>query len=306
MSERPAAIPWSVWITRAIGLWVLVGAALKLLWSNETQLPRLVQQLPLEPGLTFRIAIAAEIVVGLLALLRPRWSWLLVIALLVLFDVALVAQILEGQPTCGCFGPKFPVSPWVMLAVDTVLLLLLLVARPWSATGTDAAGALLATLVVLGAALLPWALNREVADPSELQGSLLPPYVALEVDGWKPGQPLAETPLGPWVDEDALPSTALWILYRDSCEVCATLLNYLSSVEDGRREIVLVRLPEKGAEGPRKVHVKPKGPWVHDVALPEKVEWLLATPGVMVVEGGKVRWAATVADVDDFLRRDKR
>lgn len=303
--EQASRSQWSVWITRVVGLWILAGATLKLIWGNETQLPRIVLQLPLEPELTFRLAVAAEICIGLLALLRPRWSWLLVIALLVLFDVALVTQILEGQESCGCFGTKFPVSPWVMLAIDSVLLLLVLLSRPWAAPGSDATGGIIAVVVVVGAALLPWALDREVAGPQEAETALLPAEVRLRVDTWE-GKALAETGLAPWVDLEALPDSGLWILYRDSCPVCAALFEYLGPMEDGRRELVLVRMPDEAGAPTKEVHVRPEGPWVHAVTL-APVDWIFTAPGAIWVEDGRVvRAVEGIEGVEGFLAEDQR
>ena len=298
-------IHWSVWITRLIGLWVLVGAALKLLWGAPENLPEIVQQLPLPLELTFRIAVAAEICIGLMALLRPRWSWLLLIVLLVLFDVALATQIAAGKESCGCFGAHVPISPLVMLIVDSVLLLVLLASRPWSTPGSDATGGLIAIIVVVGAAILPWVLDREVSDPSQLENAVLPPLVRLRVDSW-PDKALADTDLAPWVDLEPLPDSALWIFYRDTCSVCADLLSWIANTEDGStREIVLVRLPDEEGETPKAVHTRPEQPWVHEVELAD-TEWAFTAPGAMLVRDGTVVWAVEgLGGVGDFQAADR-
>ncbi len=306
MSDRSVSpVQWSVWITRLIGLWLIAGATLKLLWGNELQLPAVLRELPIEPELTYRIAVATEMCVGLLALLRPRWSWLLVIAILLLFDTVLVIQVVQGAESCGCFGGRLPIPPAAMLGVDSALLLALLISRPWSTPGSDATGGIIAIVVVVGAAVLPWAIDREARTPADLESGLFPKNPHLDVDTWV-GKPLAETKLAPWVDLSALPPTALWIFYKESCPVCAGLLNHLANMENGGREIVLVRIPEEGEGHAREVHDKPEGPWVHEISL-ASAQWVIIPPAVLSVKDGRVMWAKEgVEGIDDFLKLDGR
>ena len=257
--------PWSIHITRVIGLWILAGAVMKLLWGSAADLPQLIRALPIDPLVTFRVAVAAELCIGLLALLRPRWSWLLVLALLILFSVTLVYQVMENEASCGCFGHKIEVAPEVMLGIDIVLLLLLLFARPWAAPGSDATGGVVAVLVVAGAVVLPWVVDREVERPEDLRPGGLPSDVHLDINRWS-GKYVTTTRLGPWIDVDELPTSALWIFYRDSCTDCARLLSWLST-EQGEREIVLVRLPDEDPTTPKHVDTMPAGAFVHAVDL---------------------------------------
>ena len=126
---------FAVLVTRVAALWVLVGACLKLFMGTPLDLPRVVRELPLDTQLTFQIAIAAELTVGILAMLKPRWAWLLLLTLLLLFDVALITQIREGATDCGCFGAEVTMPPAVMLVIDSVLILLIVVSRPWASLG---------------------------------------------------------------------------------------------------------------------------------------------------------------------------
>ena len=128
----------AVVITRIAGLWILAGALFKLFLGTPTDLPRVIQDLPPALPLTFRVVIAAELTVGLLSVLKPRWSWLLLIALLVLYDLVLVTQIREQAESCGCFGASIKIQPKLMLVIDSAILLLLLVSRPWQSMGRDA------------------------------------------------------------------------------------------------------------------------------------------------------------------------
>ena len=295
--------PWSIHITRVIGLWVLAGAVMKLLWGSAADLPKLIRSLPLDPLVTFRVAVAAELCIALLALLRPRWSWLLVIVLLMIFNVTLVHQVMEGETSCGCFGYKLDVPPEIVLGVDVILLLLLLLSKPWGAPGSDATGGLVAVLVIAVAVAMPWIVDREVRSPDEISPGGLPSDVHLDVNRWE-GEYLKTTRLGPWIDHDALPASGLWIFYRDSCSYCAEILSWLAPTEEGARDIVLVRLPEDESVTEVEVHQKPRGAHVHEVDLRPDINWVLTAPGAMVTEGGRVDWAADDLDLEAFRRLD--
>jgi len=164
---------------------------------------------------------------------------------------------------------------------------------------------LIAIVVVLGAALLPWVLDRQVTDPSEMGKTLGPAYVVFHVDAWEE-KTLVDTEVAPWVELGDLPETALWVFYRDSCPVCADLLAWLAEIEAGKRSIVLVRLPEEeGEAGPKHVHRVPDQVWVTRIDLPEKPPVSLIVPAAMWVKDGKVVWAASALHgVDAFQEHD--
>jgi len=309
-TQAEARIEWSVWVTRLIGLWVLVGAAMKLLWGTPDHLPEILRELPLDLLVTYRVAIAAEFCIGFLALLRPRWSWLLVIALMLVFVATLVMQVLAGETSCGCFGTKLIVSPQVMLAVDGVLLILLLATRPWATPGSDATGGLIAIIVVVGAAILPWWLNREVETPDDIGQTMLDSgHVTLELRAW-PDRRLADTRLWPWIKDleldVPLPQDAVWIFYRDTCEWCAELLEVIRANELGQRNIVLLRLPPDEPGKASLIHELPTGVWIHHVELDDRVAWAVTPPAVFKTVDGRVVWAAEGVDVDEFAELDKR
>ena len=302
MSTAAARSPsglFAVVVTRLAGLWVLAGAIFKLLWGNPADLPLIVQELPPDLGLTYRVAIAAELSVGLLALLKPRWAWLLLIALLVLFNIALVTQIQAGAESCGCFGEKIPVPPAVMLGIDTAILLLLIVSRPWESMGRDAVNDLVLIVVLTLALPLPWILDRESksGDTGNTPGVA---WTELKVKDWS-GRRLADTDLAQWVDTSKLPDDGLWLFWRDSCEVCADVLLRMEGEEWGLRPVVLIHLPEgELAEDQRKVHRLPDAPHVHKLELPADRDWLLVTPGVLVVEKGCVVWTMAPLMLEDY------
>lgn len=287
---------FAVVITRIAAFWVLVGACFKLFLGTPADLPEIVKSLPPDIGLTFRIAIAAELAIGLLAFLTPRWSWLLLMTLLMLFDVALITQIREGQASCGCFGSKLVVSPEVVLWIDSFLILLIVASRPWTTLGRDGIHALAIVMLLAVAIPLPWVLDREASGSSDAH-VVGRPWQSFQVEEWV-GRRLADLGLPECVDLEALPDEGLWIFYRDTCEVCAELLEWLAIAEDGQRPIVLLQLPDAPDEKVTK-HGVPVGDHVAIVYFPDDVEWVVTPPAGFVLRDGCVVWALTGMTVPD-------
>ena len=94
------------------GLWLLAGAVFKLFWGSPNLLPQVVRDVPLALGTTYRLAIAAELVLAMLALFKPKWGWPLLVGALLLFDVILtlwivLGAILEERDLVAEFGEEY-------------------------------------------------------------------------------------------------------------------------------------------------------------------------------------------------------
>jgi hypothetical protein len=274
--------------------WVLTGAVFKLFWGTPALLPEVVRDLPLELGLTYRLAIGIELAVVAVALLKPRWGWVLLAGQYVAFELVLATQIAAGETNCGCFGSGFSVSPVVMAAIDGVLLAALLATRPWARLGRGAPA-----LVPVGVAALvfalPWFFDREVkqgeivANGQPVEGS----WIELDLEKWV-GQDIWETPLGKppldqYLDVNALPLDGLWIFWRATCDHCAEHLADLAVNERGERLLTLIQIEERhDTLANRVVHVLPDGNFVQSARLPASISYLITTPGELELEGGKV------------------
>jgi hypothetical protein len=294
MDSRPKPpSPPSAWpggIVRLAGLWILAGALLKLLLGNPADLPRPLLALPLGAALTFKLAIGVEFAVAALALLRPALGWPLVVLLLVAFGSVLGVQVADGAKSCGCFGASIEVPPWAMLAADSVLLVLVLLSRPWRLERHLGPAFALALTLVLAGLVAPWVFDREAKPGAVRPGR--PAWVVLEVARWQ-GRRLEETPLGEWLDLTNAPRSGVWVLYRNDCEVCAEHLQMMSSFERGQRDVVLVRLPKAGESGEDTVvHTLPEGEFVHHLVFPEGIDWSVEAPAQLEVEDGVIRLAA--------------
>ncbi|MBL9086871.1 MAG: hypothetical protein JNM10_06980 [Planctomycetia bacterium] len=284
---------------RVAGLWIVAGCLLKALLGTPADLPPLVRSLPLPLATTFALVLGVEAFVGLGTLLRPGRFWPLAALLLLAFAGVLVSQVTAGAASCGCFGATITVPPWVMLAVDLAMLALLLGARPWRLARGGRLDVLVGLLALAVGAALPIVLNRE-ARPGDPGGGVLPKYIVPDVPSWV-GRHVQDTDVGVWGKLEN-PRDGLWILYRDSCEVCAVCLQIIATQDRGEREITLVRIPEKATSATsRHVHVLPQGGFVHHVRLPDGVDWSVSTPVRLDVEGGIVKSAREGIPSDDCI-----
>lgn len=300
VNDRPPSDKRSLfaasWI-RAVALWILAGALFKLFRGTPADLPRLVRDLPLELGLTYKLAIAAELGIAFTALLRPRWGWPLELALLAVFDAVLATQIAAGDASCGCFGTSITIPPWVMLAIDSTLLAGLLLARPWSAAIRGGAHPWIVAGALALAAALPWIFDREVKQgglPLDgSRGARRDAYLVLDVEDWVGREiwdtPLGQPPLSASIDVNALPLDGLWVFYRSTCDHCAEHLKALAETDIGETAIALVRLEEAtDTEANRVVHALPTGALVKLASLPPSLRYTIQTPAELLLEAGKI------------------
>lgn len=305
--------------------WILAGALFKLLQGTPNDLPEVIKDLPLELGLTYKLAIAAELALSVLAILRPRLAWPLLAIVYLVFEYVLFTQISAGEAECGCFGSKIPLKPIHMVSIDSVLLIFMLLSRPWRLRG-GAKLALVVPLMAIGAAL-PWILDREatapreraqdVASPAANEGAStgatgvgakqsepkagtsaapdpkaegLPEYVILSMDDMH-GKLIDDTKLADWLEDDVstLPIDGLWVLWRWTCSHCAEHLEHLANNPPDVPFLTLVRLKEEiDSDANREVYTKPMGANVIETSLPAEVDWVIETPAELELEAGIV------------------
>jgi hypothetical protein len=152
----------AVWALRIAAAWLLTGALFKLFGGNPNLIPPLVRTMtPFSLVLTYHIAIAVELVLVVLALLRPRIGWASIAALFVFFIVLLVDLQMKGAASCGCFGEAIDTPPLLIMAVDATALVGVLATRPWSSLrGTGAPWGITGAAIAL-AIVLPWLVIRD-------------------------------------------------------------------------------------------------------------------------------------------------
>jgi hypothetical protein len=292
--ETPSRSGLGPIVVRLAGLWILAGAVAKLLLGTPKDLPAIVRDhSPFGLDLTFHLVIGIELALVGFAWILPRLAAFPVLALFAFFDFILVSQLRAGAESCGCFGATIKVDPRVMLAVDSALILGLLLTRPWRSMGLSSRRlAPLAACVAIGFAL-PWIVIRNPGaapvagqDPA---GTLAPAprYVVMEPDTWVQKSVYDVADLTRWIEQDKLPTDGRIVLWRQSCEHCAAHLRLMADSKDETVPILLVQIRDDLKAG-RAVDLMPNGPNVTHVELPENQEIVLQTPWELVVEGGVI------------------
>lgn len=285
-------------------LWVLAGALFKLFAGSPTDLPTslrsVLDDLGVPRGQFFRLAIAIELAVVVWAVLRPRQGWIPLALLFVVFDAVLAPLVAAGEASCGCFGTKVPIKPGVMMAIDTTLLVLILLARPWSARPAHLGPAWLAPALLILSVPLPYLLIPSQPVPVVTESVDTPDgpttvitgarFLTLEPAKWQ-GKDIFDTELARYLDWEArnLPLDGLVVFYRWTCEVCARHMAEVVDQDDFSRPILLVRVPEEhDADDNGQIQVWPEGSHVTRVSLPRGTVWDLDTPLDLVLEGAVV------------------
>lgn len=275
-------------LLRLAPLWVLTGAVLKLVTGSPRDLPALVKDLPLDDVLTFRLAISAELFIGVLALFLPRRAWPLLMALLVGFAALLVDQL--EHASCGCWGST-TMSPRLMLGMDLALLGLLVVARPWRAPRAPRRRVGLALGLAVAAAVVPWVWSFRPSTSTTGTPGETSRWIDLKVKEW-PGKRLAELPIADTLGELATLKDVDIVFWQQNCAMCADHLEKLAwerETQPSPSELVLLRMRylENEKEEPS-VKIKPEGFGVHDIDAPENPEWTVTPPVHVVVVDGVV------------------
>jgi hypothetical protein len=273
-------------VVRLAGTWILAGAVAKLFLGTPKDLPALVLKLsPFGIDLTFHLVIGVELAMVCLTWILPGLAWPLVFALFAFFDFILVSQLLAGASSCGCFGATIHVSPWLMLSVDSALILGLLASRPWSSMRrTTGRGVPYFAAGLAVSFALPWLLIRA---PQAVPGSAPSGYIVLDPPKWV-NRPIYEIEdLTRWVDAEKLPTDGRVVLWRQGCEHCAAHLRLMAGRDEPSVPILLLQIRDDLKDS-RAVDLMPDGPNVTHAEFPENQQVILQTPWELHVSGGVV------------------
>ncbi|MFT7668110.1 MAG: hypothetical protein ACI8X5_000797 [Planctomycetota bacterium] len=290
---------------RLAALWVAAGALFKLIAGSPADLPAVLHDLPIEVSLFFKIAIGIELAIVCTALLRPTWGWLALVALFAVFDVVLAIVMASGAESCGCFGSSVTIAPWVMMAIDTLLLLGILASRPWKSE-TKAVGPAGLTLALAAVALIiPFPYIGEQALQSSEDGAVTEVedlrWLEIDVESWT-DQLIYDSEFAKIfpTEVETLPTDGLYIFWRWDCDHCASHLQQLADGDDGMSPIVLIRLmqehdnDENGA-----VTAMPVGGHVTELSLPAGTQYIIQTPAEFILEGGMIVSATEGVGVEE-------
>ena len=279
---------------RLAALWVAAGAFFKLFKGGPADLPAVLHELPIEIDLFFKLAVGIELAIVFTALLRPKLGWLPLVALFAVFDVILVQAMSSGAESCGCFGSDIKIAPWMMLTIDSVLIVAILAARPWRSTAKPVGPFALVPALVVISLITPFpyignqslegsegGAKKEVADLR---------WLDFGMRDWK-DQLIYDTKFAQVFpnEVETLPTDGLYVFWRWDCSHCAKHLQQLADGDDGLRPIVLIRLKQDhDNDENRAVMAMPQGGHVTELSLPAGTQYILETPADFVLEGGMV------------------
>lgn len=295
--------------------WILVGAMFKLLEANPGLLPRNIIAAADGVGMNLdwllALLITAEISIASGIMLLARRARPLAIAMLSVFCLVLIGEIIVGNGNCGCLGARSP-SPWVMLMIDGTMLagvLLCQDASPRAAGGSTLNIA--AALSVLLASGLSFTILRPdmhappvhghavpgaPGDPSDSRDSMpLPSYwYAADLSSWI-GMPVQDIDLFQFMAHalpDSSEGTRYVVFYQRTCDHCEAmfyddlvgndaLAQYVTAVEIPAEKDVLTAagawpMPETACEL---------------LALPLGCNWIIEAPLAVRIENGIVQCA---------------
>ncbi len=288
--SRPSSTPARLAIFLCMA-WLLVGALLKLIKGNPTDLPPTIIELsPLSIYDTFRSAIAIELCIVAMVLIWPRLGWMCLTSIYVVFLGLLYQLIQAGAKHCGCDGGYLNLAPWMMMAIDGTLLALMLLSQPWKRlpkTGKPMLRAITLAPIFAVAFILPWTLFIEVVIPPvdpgiDGNGTVVGTNTEIDKRGfymfdittWE-GEMIFDIDLGHFVDPpgslETLPAPLHVVLYRKSCDHCAEHISELATNPQDDRPIALVRIPEiDDADVPNVIELKPDGHFPIELQLLER------------------------------------
>jgi len=291
---------------RLAALWVAAGALFKLLAGSPADLPQVLHELPLDVALVFKGAIGIELAIVCAALLRPTLGWLPMVLLFAVFDAVLVPIIASGAESCGCFGSSVTIPPEVMLTIDSVLLLGILLGRPWKSKAASYGPAWLVPALALVCLVLPFPYigEQKLATPADGEAQDIGGmrWVPIELEGWK-DQLIYDTGFATLFPEEVetLPIDGRYVFWRWDCSHCAEHLQVMAEGDPGTEPIVLIRLEqETDNDENRAVLAMPAGGHVTELSLPAGPQYIVETPAEFVLEGGVVVSAREGIKTEDY------
>lgn len=283
----------------AAAAWLVAWAGMKLFLGTPTSLPETVREMsPFDADLTFRVAIAIELSIFFLALIKPHLGWVPLATIYAFFVALLVPMVAAGAESCGCGGGAVKMKPIVMLSVDAALLVAVLATRPWKTLKGPGLSTVALVVGIAASWAAPFVLIRSSSDSQgpivvdtktgevTSAGSKID-YVMLHPEKWNGQAAIDIAELTRWIDPSLMPVEGAIVFWRQGCDHCAKHLRELASKDDGSRQYLLVQVRDDLDSG-RSVDAMPQGAHVSTFEFPEKLGVALTTPVQVEVKGGNV------------------
>ena len=288
---------------RLAALWLGTGALFKLFAGSPKMLPELVRDYSPFPSwtMTFQVAIAIELSIVCIAVLKPHWGWMWITGTFGFFLVLLAGMMAKGAASCGCLGDSVSLPPWVMMCIDGALLAFVLATKPWKSLSPPGLSTPLLALGIAVSLALPWIViqpQEPVVLPQQNGGTEINGgtpgtqpnaarvYIEMNPDKWKGKLIYDVAEFTKLVPMEKIPSDGRIVLWRQSCDHCAQHLREMANEKEASQPILLVQVMDD-LKSSRTVDAMPSGANVTAVELPPG-EGLFTTPVEIRVEGGSV------------------
>ena len=293
-----------------VPLWFLAGAILKLVDGSPSNLPAALIKwmggLSIDLMFVLRFGIAVElIVVGVMVLLAPLARWVGV-AMLGAFLPVLVADVLLGASSCGCFG-AVKINPYITLAFDFGFFLGLLILGRRERRLAVTTVLPTRSVILVGvwslmsvAVAFAWTANGTATNaPGDIEGPVgaaLPSegYYIPQYETWL-GQRFVDLEIAAWtrgLPSDLESGQQFVIFFRKDCEHCHELfeLYFSGSLE---WPTTAIAVPDRDGFPTENVQPFPCNE-CRVVELPAGIDWFVQTPVLVRLEDGIVECAAEV------------
>ncbi|MCH2152697.1 MAG: hypothetical protein MK089_05090 [Phycisphaerales bacterium] len=148
--------------------WILAGVLFKFASRDPSLLPKQFRAIVTGAGVDLKMGLAMILAIEcaaiLIMLFVPKLARLMAVLMLASFVLVLLNEMIAGNLTnCGCLGSYSP-PPWLMMAIDVGLLILVVAIRPATLGSSCAArlGWVQASIFFLVASLIAftWVLDR--------------------------------------------------------------------------------------------------------------------------------------------------
>ncbi|MEM7245989.1 MAG: hypothetical protein AAF533_11645 [Acidobacteriota bacterium] len=323
-------------VTRIIvPLWILAGALLKLAEHTPKLLPKNIWTKAASAGIDLYWLLAILVALEFLAIgviwFMPRFSRFMALWMMGCFCLILIAEILAGNDKCGCLGAFSP-SPYVMLAIDGTLFLLVLLFKQvlpedtpwfgkgfWMAAAFTVAGAIACALLILPYGRSPstggdGSSSQTQTAPSTQAGGdgastqqvsgggsgkpEQPAYLTIDTSDWV-GQRFSDIELMKFIDwpADMDLGQRYVVIFSKSCDHCQELLE-THFFEAKAAPTVMVAIPEnqQGFNEATWIDMAYCTECFEHRDLPVGTDWLITPPLVVAVDNGEVVCAKETDD----------
>jgi len=294
-----------------VPLWLILGAVLKIIDGSPSPLPSVLIKYLGGAGIdllfVLKFSIAIELIVAGVMILVPQLARFTGLLLLGGFFPILVAELVTGASSCGCFG-AVTVHPAITMSTDGAFFLIVLL------LGRKATSLKMTPVLPLGRTLVAgiWmiiafalafgyspssaeaGLNTNNPDGNNGSSIAVPEYFLPNYDEWL-GQAWSDVPIAPFISviPDDFDSGRHYVLfYRKDCEHCHELIEVFFT---GPLSVPTLAIAVPDVDGfPSEGVLSFSCDECSHAELPSGCSWFMTTPVLVRLNEGLVECAVEV------------